>query len=129
MPDLTLQTTTALELSPELRLEVVGQLREYFAIQAAIKDLEASASGVKQQIGAVFDREGYTAALEAGVDVPGEGKLKVVRTTITGKVNVTKLLKQGVTMTQISKATDPDIAGTPYLKLTPAKAVGTKVAP
>ena len=118
-PSPRLETTTEIEIAPELRLEVAAKLGEFFAIQQAIKALEADADAIKAELALTLDED----ALNAGVNVEGAGRLKLVYPT-TSKLDPKKLIAQGITVAQIENATVHK-PGRAYLKLSP---VGTKIA-
>lgn len=113
-PSPRLETTTELEIAPALRVEVATKLDEFFALQLAIKELEANADTIKTELIAALDESD----LNAGVNVEGHGRLKLVYPT-TSKLDPKKLIAQGITVTQLEKATVIR-PGRAYLKLSSA---------
>lgn len=116
-PSPTLQTVAEVEISPKLRRRVAAHLEAYFSLQSAIKALEADADVAKAEILATFEDAGEGHALDAGVTVEGVGRIKMVYPT-TSKLDVKKLIAQGVSTAQIERATVTK-PGKPYPKLSP----------
>lgn len=114
MPHLTTSITTTekpvVTLKPRVRAQLLTELRHYADLHQQKKALEAAMDQAKTTIGALREATGETSLSLEGYTIT---QVAAVR----AKLNVKKLIAQGVTVAQIEMATET-IPSKPYERIT-----------
>ncbi len=112
---ITTTQTTELKLAPALKRRLLTKLRTYADLYLQAKTLKAAQGKLKDEVESLFIDADEFAALQDGAAVEGF-RLKYV-SPVRKKLNIKKLLAQGVTLAQIAQATD-EVPTKPYTKIT-----------
>ena len=110
MPNLTVTTTTEIQIKPSVRARLLKELNTYAALRSELKAIEAKMDAGKARIGAIREETG-----EQKLEIDGFSVCLVA--PIRKKFNPKKFVAIGGDLALYNEATE-DVTSKPYEKVT-----------